>query len=532
MKSLFGPKYESMPVRQGDLPVPLSSALQAGAEEGFAQTTQQVFLFDPFVSAKKSGVLVSKKDALERGNKEGIVLNNIPDSGLDEAILDHKIRSIKRQQRNQDIYDRSSGFGKTLYFGSMFGSALTDVVNLVPGFGQEIIASKFAEQAARMATTRGGRAALRAAEGAIDVGVATAAVEPGYSYLRNMYGGDYTFQDSLANVFMAPLIGGTFKAGGGAIADALKWKTSVYNYIDPNITKEVLPAAANKFLTTGDIRNVRTLEAAMLRQYGLPLKDITPGNLERIFKDGPDVFYKDQAIAEYSRLNPDLDRRFTELKDTVSSFEKSRALRDYADLITSKKPDEIKRVEILVQKFGKAQLDDYVEYKNLRDSVDSVNGKRKSKSLTNRIDLINKRSSGLFSDIYEGKVKYDKKIEQEYSQLGAIRKSDILNLQYDIKQKKYLEYMKLYEDAKRSELFPLLGKLDTEQENKIDEILSRNKEYADGDNMDTIKQEIDYLKEYEKDFSSRYNMDVKEEPELDITRLSENVKRYLNCLVR
>lgn len=125
----------------------------------------------------------------------------------------------------KDVRERTPwDMGSVIRGGAMFGAGIVDPINLATAFvpWTKAIGAMNGLRAAAMAESALTRFGARAAIGAADAGISTAALEPAFAYARNQLGDDYGAMDSLANIAFGTAFGGGLHSIGGAAGDAFK----------------------------------------------------------------------------------------------------------------------------------------------------------------------------------------------------------------------------------------------------------------------------------------------------------------------
>lgn len=156
---------------------------------------------------------IPKDEAQSIAQKQGVNVNNLPDS-IDEDSLNFLIeRQYKKKVRNEVMASADSGFANIT--GGLAGS-LIDPLNIATAFIPVVGQAKMAAIAAR--ATLGARLAGRAAVGAIEGAVGATLLEPASYLLSQELGDDYTVANSFANIAFGTALGvGLHTAVGAGI---------------------------------------------------------------------------------------------------------------------------------------------------------------------------------------------------------------------------------------------------------------------------------------------------------------------------
>jgi len=166
-----------------------------------------------------------KEEAQSIAQKQGVEIQNMPDS-IDEDSLNFLInRQYKKKVRNEII--SSSGSSLASITGSIAGS-LTDPLNIATSFIPVVGQAKIAAIAARAGL--GARIAGRAAVGAVEGAVGAAFLEPASYLLSQELGDDYTVANSFANITIGTVMGAGLHTVVGA---GVEIKNKVFPELTP-----------------------------------------------------------------------------------------------------------------------------------------------------------------------------------------------------------------------------------------------------------------------------------------------------------
>lgn len=212
-----------------DLEPSFGSKMNAAVRESWLESYGPVAM--DYVGAKFGGDGTKRLSALEatdyaKQNGGGVKLNLTP---KDNQYTIGQWSTIVERQRElaavKDVRERTPwDMGSVLRGGAMFGAGIVDPINLATAFvpWTKAIGAANGLRAAAMAESALTRAGARAALGAADAGISTAALEPLYALARNELGDDYTAMDSLANIAFGTAFGGGLHVLGGAAGDAFR----------------------------------------------------------------------------------------------------------------------------------------------------------------------------------------------------------------------------------------------------------------------------------------------------------------------
>lgn len=154
---------------------------------------------------------IPKAEAQSIAQKQGVNVNNLPDS-IDQDSLNFLIdRQYKKKLRNEIVSSANSGLASIT--GGIAGS-LVDPLNIGTAFIPVVGEAKLAAIAAR--ATVGARLAGRAAVGAIEGAAGAALLEPASYTLSQQLGDEYTVANSFANIAMGTVLGAGLHTAVGA----------------------------------------------------------------------------------------------------------------------------------------------------------------------------------------------------------------------------------------------------------------------------------------------------------------------------
>lgn len=170
----------------------------------------------------EQGPKLPKEHIQQIAKQRGVNFENIPDDGMSQAEVDFLAdRQIKNQQRQIQMQGANNG---------MF---LTGATALVAGImdplmvATDVLVSKglasFTRIGAAIKAANGAkRLALRGTVGALEGGVAAAALEPFNLEAAKRLQDDYDHIDSLQNIAFGTVLGGGMHMGAGALSDAFR----------------------------------------------------------------------------------------------------------------------------------------------------------------------------------------------------------------------------------------------------------------------------------------------------------------------
>ncbi|MDP2073340.1 hypothetical protein [Hydrogenophaga sp.] len=171
----------------------------------------------------------AKLSAAEAGDKikqSGVKWTKpLADGQYTRTQLDIMLERQRELQAVKDIRERTPwDLSSPLRGAAMFGAGIADPINLATAFvpWTKLIPAAAGLRAATVGGSFVARTGARAAVGALDGGISTAALEPFYSFARDGLGDDYDALDSLANIAFGTAFGGGIHAIGGAGTDAFR----------------------------------------------------------------------------------------------------------------------------------------------------------------------------------------------------------------------------------------------------------------------------------------------------------------------
>lgn len=178
----------------------------------------------------------SKDEAAAKAKEQGVVVNNLPDDGINEPALNLLIeRQYKKKARRETVDASAGGFvaGTAEFLGGAAGS-MVDPLNIATSFIPVVGQARYATWLAK-AQGPLGRAGIRAGVGAAEGFVGSALMEPANYALSQELGDDYTMANSLANVGFGTVIGGGLHVLTGALGDAFDSYSGKKNAASPDI---------------------------------------------------------------------------------------------------------------------------------------------------------------------------------------------------------------------------------------------------------------------------------------------------------
>lgn len=172
---------------------------------------------------------MSEMEIKDKADAAGVEIN-IPKEGLTGEAVDMLIARRRRQNKQNDIINRSEfGTRSAAGFGIQLGASFLDPLNIglafVPVIGPARYEALLMKQSGKF-----GRAALRAKVGTAEGIAGIAAFEPINYKLHRTLQDDYSALDSLINIGFGGVLGGGLHVGGGLIRDAYLgkwWKPSI-----------------------------------------------------------------------------------------------------------------------------------------------------------------------------------------------------------------------------------------------------------------------------------------------------------------
>ncbi|GAA0567427.1 hypothetical protein ACFQH5_15660 [Halomonas salifodinae] len=171
----------------------------------------------PEVRSEPETPMLSAEQARQRVQDAGLPLT-VPEEGIREGVLDILMERKQEELQRQFVLDNAPASTVPLQLLASFAASSIDPINIgaafVPVYGQARYASMLAS-----ATSRLGRAGVRARVGAVQGAVGTALVEPIVLSAASREQADYGLVDSLSNIAFGAVLGGGLHTLGGAISD-------------------------------------------------------------------------------------------------------------------------------------------------------------------------------------------------------------------------------------------------------------------------------------------------------------------------
>lgn len=171
----------------------------------------------PEVRSEPETPMLSAEQARQRVQDAGLPLT-VPEEGIREGVLDILMERKQEELQRQFVLDNAPASTVPLQLLASFAASSIDPINIgaafVPVYGQARYASMLAN-----ATSRLGRAGVRARVGAVQGAVGTALVEPIVLSAASREQADYGLVDSLSNIAFGAVLGGGLHTLGGAISD-------------------------------------------------------------------------------------------------------------------------------------------------------------------------------------------------------------------------------------------------------------------------------------------------------------------------
>lgn len=214
---IFGEGRISKPTSLEEGSSTFGDALSASFNEAISDNvTTKLLEWNDLRNKKQEAIdqgkkFIPKNEAQAIAQKQGVNVNNLPDS-IDEDSLNFLIeRQYKKKVRGEVIQSANSGFANIT--GGLAGS-LVDPLNVATAFIPVVGQAKMAAIAAR--TTLGARLAGRAAVGAIEGAVGAAILEPASYALSQELGDEYTVANSFMNIAFGTVLGAGLHTAVGA----------------------------------------------------------------------------------------------------------------------------------------------------------------------------------------------------------------------------------------------------------------------------------------------------------------------------
>ena len=163
---------------------------------------------------------LSKEEVEARIKQEGLPLKS-PEEGYTEEALDLIVERKRNEIYRADQMSRAKGFlAGPSEFAAAMAAQILDPINIAASFIPVVGPARYTSMLTK-ATTRLGRAGVRARVGAIEGVVGAAIVEPLVYRAMTKEQADYDMYDSLLNIGLGAVVGGGLHSGFGAVSDAI-----------------------------------------------------------------------------------------------------------------------------------------------------------------------------------------------------------------------------------------------------------------------------------------------------------------------
>lgn len=266
--------------------------------------------------AANVGAKLSASEVKSRIDASGLRVNIAPKDG---EYTDAQISVILERQREltkaKDVRERTPwDLGSPLRGVAMFGAGIADPINLATAFfpWTRLVGGMRGIRAATESASAVTRFGARAALGAADAGISTAAIEPFYYGMRQSLGDDYTAVDSMANIAFGAAFGGGIHSIGGVGVDMFRramgmqqpWQTNVA----PAVTGDAIIPPPASMLMGRDV-SVRVGDQYEPGQWAVVDADTLTATVDKAdnqFRDRGRAAYQAEITARANALDPAL----------------------------------------------------------------------------------------------------------------------------------------------------------------------------------------------------------------------------------
>ena len=269
---------------------------------------------------------LSAQDAASRIKSSGLRVNLTPKDGeYSSRQLDVILERQRELTKAKDVRERTPwDLGSPLRGLAMFGAGIADPINLATAFfpttrlataffpSTRVVGGMRGVLAATESASAVTRFGARAAVGAADAGIVTAALEPFYYGMRQSLGDDYTAVDSMANIAFGAAFGGGIHSIGGVGVDMFRramgmqqpWQANVA----PAVTGDAIIPPPASMLMGRDV-SVRVGDQYEPGQWAVVDADTLTATVDKAdnqFRDRGRAAYQAEITARANALDPAL----------------------------------------------------------------------------------------------------------------------------------------------------------------------------------------------------------------------------------
>jgi hypothetical protein len=259
---------------------------------------------------------LSAQDAASRIKSSGLRVNLTPKDGeYSSRQLDVILERQRELTKAKDVRERTPwDLGSPLRGAAMFGAGIADPINLATAFvpWTRLVGGMRGVLAATESASAVTRFGARAAVGAADAGISTAAIEPVYYGMRQSLGDDYTAVDSMANIAFGAAFGGGIHSIGGVGVDMFRramgmqqpWQANVA----PAVTGDAIIPPPASMLMGRDV-SVRVGDQYEPGQWAVVDADTLTATVDKAdnqFRDRGRAAYQAEITARANALDPAL----------------------------------------------------------------------------------------------------------------------------------------------------------------------------------------------------------------------------------
>jgi hypothetical protein len=259
---------------------------------------------------------LSAQDAASRIKSSGLRVNLTPKDGeYSSRQLDVILERQRELTKAKDVRERTPwDLGSPLRGLAMFGAGIADPINLATAFfpWTRLVGGMRGVLAATESASAVTRFGARAAVGAADAGIVTAALEPFYYGMRQSLGDDYTAVDSMANIAFGAAFGGGIHSIGGVGVDMFRramgmqqpWQANVA----PAVTGDAIIPPPASMLMGRDV-SVRVGDQYEPGQWAVVDADTLTATVDKAdnqFRDRGRAAYQAEITARANALDPAL----------------------------------------------------------------------------------------------------------------------------------------------------------------------------------------------------------------------------------
>jgi hypothetical protein len=269
---------------------------------------------------------LSAQDAASRIKSSGLRVNLTPKDGeYSSRQLDVILERQRELTKAKDVRERTPwDLGSPLRGLAMFGAGIADPINLATAFfpttrlataffpSTRVVGGMRGVLAATESASAVTRFGARAAVGAADAGIVTAALEPFYYGMRQSLGDDYTAVDSMANIAFGAAFGGGIHSIGGVGVDMFRRAMGMQQPWQANVAPAVtgyaiIPPPASMLM--GRDVSVRVGDQYEPGQWAVVDADTLTATVDKAdnqFRDRGRAAYQAEITARANALDPAL----------------------------------------------------------------------------------------------------------------------------------------------------------------------------------------------------------------------------------